>query len=69
MDEIKKILSDQHALFDEKMGITVIRVPLIYEGFKLTKEVLQVIADRKTVLYLSGGKTPKGLYENLAQDQ
>ncbi|MDQ5901276.1 MAG: 6-phosphogluconolactonase [Patescibacteria group bacterium] len=69
MDEIKKILSDQHALFDEKMGITVIRVPLIYEGFKLTKEILQVIADRKTVLYLSGGRTPKGLYENLAQDQ
>lgn len=67
--EARKILSSQNVIPMEREGITVCRVPLMYEGFKIAKEILLTIADRKTVLYLSGGRTPKDLYENLALDK
>ena len=69
IETVKSILSDNNALFHEEQGITLCRVPLIYEGFRLTREILYKTVDKKTVLYLSGGRTPKDLYRNLAADK
>ena len=41
----------------------------IAQGIERTKEFLYDEVDRKTVLFLSGGKTPKALYETLAKEQ
>jgi len=50
-------------------GINVAQVSTLYDGFKMAREILYELVDRKTVLYLSGGQTPKDLYENLANDK
>lgn len=41
----------------------------IAQGIERTKEFLYDEVNRKTVLFLSGGKTPKALYETLASEQ
>jgi len=50
-------------------GINVAQVSTLYDGFKMAREIIYEIVDRTTVLYLSGGHTPKDLYENLANDK
>lgn len=69
MEQVTTILSDNNALFHVEQGITLCRVPMMYEGFRLTREILYQCVDRRTVLYLSGGRTPKDLYKNLANDK
>jgi len=39
------------------------------EGLKYAKDILYKTVDDKTVLFLSGGKTPKNLYSMLAMEQ
>lgn len=41
----------------------------VEQGIERTKEFLYEQVDRKTVLFLSGGKTPAALYETLAKEQ
>lgn len=41
----------------------------LQHGIERAKQVLYEEVDRKTVLFLSGGKTPKALYEALAQEK
>lgn len=41
----------------------------IAQGIERTKEFLYDKVDRKTVLFLSGGKTPRPLYETLANEK
>lgn len=41
----------------------------IAHGIDRAKELLYDEVDRKTVLFLSGGKTPKALYETFAREQ
>jgi 6-phosphogluconolactonase len=68
-DEITKILKEKNILFHQNTGITIVTVANLHEGFNLTKEVLYSIVDPKTALYLSGGSTPKVLYEKLAEEE
>ena len=63
------ILSDNNALSHIEQGIMFCRVPTMYEGFRFAREILSATIDRRTVLYLSGGRTPKDLYKNLANDR
>ena len=63
------ILSDNNALSHKEQGITLCRVPTMYEGFRFAREILASTLDRRTVLHLSGGRTPKDLYKNLANDR
>jgi 6-phosphogluconolactonase/glucosamine-6-phosphate isomerase/deaminase len=65
----KHFLAENHILTHVSEGITVAKVSLMYEGFRLARDLLYTVVDKKTVLYLSGGQTPKGLYTNLANDQ
>lgn len=39
------------------------------EGVDLARSCLYAVVDRKTALYLSGGKTPRELYQQLAQEE
>lgn len=41
----------------------------IQHGVERAKEILYEEVDKKTILFLSGGKTPKVLYETLAKEQ
>jgi 6-phosphogluconolactonase len=49
--------------------ITIANVSDASAGIALTKRVLYEVVDQKTTLYLSGGRTPKTLYEELAQEE
>lgn len=67
--QIEEILKKKNLFFHKNQGITVASIPDPSAGFDLTKEILYQIVDRKTVLYLSGGSTPKTLYSKLAKDE
>ncbi len=43
-------------------------VSTIEEGVQKAKDILYKQVDAKTILFLSGGNTPKSLYESLTQD-
>lgn len=45
------------------------RVTTAEEGIKVAKKILYQSSNKKTVLFLSGGKTPKNLYEQLAREK
>lgn len=68
-ESVKQFLQSNNILTYLSEGITVAKVSLMYEGFKLARDLLYSVVDKKTVLYLSGGQTPKDLYTNLANDQ
>lgn len=48
-------------------GISVVTVSSEEEGKELALEVLDKTIDRSSVLYLSGGRTPKSLYQTIAK--
>src|SRR3990167_8948060 len=52
--------------YKNKDGILVIEAPSVQKANEITSEILQKYSDPKTALFLSGGKTPKKLYEYLA---
>lgn len=53
----------------KKLGLSVIKVKTKGEGLSLAKEVIYKVADKKTLLFLSGGTTPKPLYELLSKEK
>ncbi len=69
IDSIKNFIHENNIIFTQRDGITIFKVSMMYEGFKLAREFLYSVVDKKTVLYLSGGRTPKDLYANLANDR
>lgn len=66
---LHQVLEQKNILFYLTEGITVATVANLHEGFILTEEILYGILDNKTVLYLSGGSTPKELYKKLAAEE
>lgn len=50
-----------------KLNITTVTVSSPDKGLKLAQDFLYFSVDSKTVLFLSGGKTPKELYFSLAE--
>jgi 6-phosphogluconolactonase/glucosamine-6-phosphate isomerase/deaminase len=69
MELIQKILKERNVFFHENEGITIATVESLHDGFALAKEILYQIVDPRTVLYLSGGSTPKVLYERFASEE
>lgn len=69
MIDLGQILRDKQFVIYQQHGINVAKVDTMYEGFRIARETLYSIVDKTTVLYLSGGRTPKDLYENLANDK
>ncbi|MCL5434937.1 MAG: 6-phosphogluconolactonase [Patescibacteria group bacterium] len=52
-----------------KQGINIIKVKNPKEGFEVCKNLLYKNVSKTSVLFLSGGSTPKFLYEILAKEQ
>ncbi|MBI5045234.1 MAG: 6-phosphogluconolactonase [Candidatus Levybacteria bacterium] len=69
MIDFPLILQKNQLVSYVKEGIPIAKVSMVYEGFKLARELLYEIVDKTTVLYVSGGQTPKDLYRNVANDQ
>lgn len=49
--------------------LRVLKVPNAKKGVLFAKNLLYKLCDRQTVLFLSGGTTPKALYETLAREK
>ncbi len=52
-----------------KGGIRIVKVKNPQEGFEVCKNLLYENVSKTSVLFLSGGSTPKSLYEILAKEQ
>jgi 6-phosphogluconolactonase/glucosamine-6-phosphate isomerase/deaminase len=63
------IVKDKERNTYEQSGMIISIVPTVTKGFTLAKELLYTLVDSKTVLYLSGGRTPKELYKDLAHEE
>lgn len=49
-------------------GLNYVKVERQEDGIKLAKEVLYHLVDKETILFLSGGSTPKPLYQQIAKE-
>jgi 6-phosphogluconolactonase/glucosamine-6-phosphate isomerase/deaminase len=55
--------------YKEKSGIIIFESASVIKANEVTTEILQKYSDFKTALFLSGGSTPKKLYEHLAKEK
>lgn len=69
MESLELILRKLHKPVFVKDGISIIQVENAKDGSQVAKDVLYALCDEKTALFLSGGKTPKLLYEKLAHEE
>ncbi len=69
MYDLVRLLHEKQFVTYQKEGINIAQVSTMYDGFRTARELLYDLVDKTTVLYLSGGRTPKDLYENLANDK
>lgn len=69
MEEIRNLLREEQQQFFQRNGIVTISVATKNKGIAIAKKILLEIIDKRTVVYLSGGKTPKSLYELLRVDE
>jgi 6-phosphogluconolactonase/glucosamine-6-phosphate isomerase/deaminase len=67
--QINQILKEKNIFSHSNEGITIATVESLHEGFALAQEIFYTVVDSKTVLYLSGGSTPKVLYERFATEE
>jgi 6-phosphogluconolactonase/glucosamine-6-phosphate isomerase/deaminase len=69
VNELTTLIKEQNLLAHQYSGISVVTVENQQEGFDAALNILSRIIDKKSVLYLSGGRTPKELYFKLARDE
>lgn len=69
MDHALKYLREKGQSVYQHAGISVVKVADEQEGINLVLPLFQEILDRQTVLYLSGGRTPKNLYAAMAKEE
>ena len=69
VNELQQVLRERNVLTHENSGVTICRVSDQGVGLDLAEDILVKIVDKRTVLYLSGGSTPKELYKNLAKEE
>ncbi len=69
LGQIKQIIKVRNLFLLENSGVPLCKVPDQAAGFSLAAEILGKLVDKKTVLYLSGGSTPKKLYEKFTHDE
>jgi 6-phosphogluconolactonase/glucosamine-6-phosphate isomerase/deaminase len=65
LDIIYTIFKQRKILYHINEGITFCAVQDEQQGVTLAKDLLYGLVDAKTVLYLSGGKTPQKMYKEL----
>jgi 6-phosphogluconolactonase/glucosamine-6-phosphate isomerase/deaminase len=68
-------IADFHQIISQKHLVLELKDPFVVtvsdqnEGFFLAKDILYAVTNRKTVLFLSGGATPKDFYTMLSQEE
>lgn len=68
-DQIQKKLTTTNRIHHYNEGILIAPVEDQHVGVELSLILLYEIIDRKTAVYLSGGRTPKHLYEKIANEE
>ena len=68
-DKVEQIIREKNLALFDNCGVAVCRVADAEKGFDLATEILYKLVDRKSVLYLSGGRTPKEFYARLANEE
>jgi 6-phosphogluconolactonase/glucosamine-6-phosphate isomerase/deaminase len=68
-EDIELLFKKENIKSHKNQGITVCNLLSAEEGVELSTAILYQIVDRKSVLYLSGGSTPKTLYTKLAKEE
>lgn len=66
MDRVKILQDTPHK---EKNGIFVVSVPTVVSANRAVRKILENYSDSKTALFLSGGSTPRKLYEDIASEK
>ncbi len=72
MDIVKEahhVIAEKNLLSHPREGLLICPVKDISIGLELAKEMLYRTIDHKSALFLSGGTTPKPLYEQLAKEE
>lgn len=67
--DILEVARQEKVAIKKKEALVVAVVESPTRGLDLAKKILYEICDNKTVLFLSGGETPRGLYEDLAKEE
>ncbi|GEM_PF-653676 len=67
--DLKKTLESIGISVLQRNDLSAVHVQNPEEGIGIAKNVLYSLCDKKTVLFLSGGSTPKPLYEQLAHEE
>lgn len=68
-EKIQQILKNGNILSHLNHGIQIAKMHDGNEGLHLAKELLYAITDKRSVVYLSGGRTPKELYHGIAKEE
>lgn len=68
MEALHPLLQKLQILTQTREEITICPVTNAATGITCAKQILDTVLDRKTVLFLSGGRTPKDMYEALAHE-
>lgn len=70
MEKLLQQLFIRHNISSHRnQGILIITVGDVAEGYRIAKEILYELVDKKTALFLSGGKTPKAILQRIAQER
>jgi len=67
ISEVEKIIKERNYLAHMMCGILVCKVKGAGIGFELGADILEKVVDRSSVLYLSGGSTPRDFYKMLVE--
>lgn len=67
IDQIQKLITTEQMHAHTNQGITIVVVPDASVGCNFASKIVTNLVDSRTVLYLSGGRTPQSLYHDLAR--
>lgn len=67
-EKILPLFSSNNISSHLNTGVLIVNAADENQGLQIAKQLLYSVADKRTALFLSGGKTPLGLYEDIAKD-
>lgn len=69
IDRIGQVLKEGNIFSYKNCGVLICRVESEKQGFDLVSLIFKKIVDKRSVVYLSGGKTPRSLYERWGEEE
>lgn len=69
IDQVQSVLSQKSIQYHINQGVLICKTGHVNQGLRIAQDLLYELSDRQTVLFLSGGRTPKDLYVSLAEDE